>query len=391
MMQYVYNWQIKRKMEYKYPEARPEKQVAWVFDTNKCIACQTCSLACKNAWTSGKGQEYMWWNNVETKPWGFYPLGYDVRILDKLGAQEWRGDKYIGKSIFEAAPYGEEIPGFIPEEDDWLAPNIGEDEVSSQVKDKDYLKIPHQPWMFYLQRICNHCTYPACLAACPRKAIYKRKEDGIVLIDQKRCRGYQECVRACPYKKSMFRSYTQKSEKCISCFPGVEEGIQTQCVINCIGKIRIFGFSRYSGIPPKAGKSRYDQPQEDNPIDYLVHFKKIALPLYPQFGLEPNVYYIPPINVPEEFNQQLFGPGAKRAVQLYKKASEDKKLIGLLMLFGSTDKIIHSFKIEGDIENGSVSGFSQEGKEIVRVPLTEPVIIRKEYDEKEDVYRQSVT
>ena len=270
--------------------------------------------------------------------------------------------------------------GFIPEEEDWAAPNIGEDEVSAEIKHKDYIKIPHQPWMFYLQRICNHCTYPACLAACPRKAIYKRKEDGIVLIDQKRCRGYQECVRACPYKKSLFRSNTGKSEKCISCYPGVEEGFQTQCVINCIGKIRLFGF-----------KSRYDAPREDNPADYLIHFKKVALPLYPQFGLEPNVYYIPPINVPEEFNKQLFGPGARRAVELYKKAREDKRLVGLLMLFGSTDRIVRKFKVEGDIDNGIALGYDKDGNEVIKVPLKEPVIIRKEYDQNLDVRRLSVT
>lgn len=375
----VYNWQLKRKMDYKYPQTRPEKQVAWVFDTNKCIACQTCTLACKNAWTSGKGQEYMFWNNVATKPWGFYPLGWDVRLLEMLGAQKWEGDKYVGKTIFEGAPYGEEILGFIPEKEDYLFPNIGEDEVSEPVKKGDYIKIPHQPWMFYLQRICNHCTYPACLAACPRKAIYKRKEDGIVLIDQDRCRGYQECVRSCPYKKSMFRAYTGKSEKCISCYPAVEEGKQTQCVVNCIGKIRIFGF-----------KSVWNQPKKDNPIDYLVHIKKIALPLYPQFGLEPNVYYIPSINVPEEFNKQLFGPEAKRAVELYKKAYEDKKFIGILMLMGSTDDIISSFRVEGEIDNGQCIGFDDKGKEIARVPLKEPIIIRKEYDKQRDVHRISV-
>lgn len=376
----VYNWQLKRKMDYKYSQTRPEKQVSWVFDTNKCIACQTCTLACKNAWTSGKGQEYMFWNNVESKPWGFYPLGWDVRLLEMLGPQKWEGDKYVGKTIFEGAPYGEEILGFIPEKEDYLFPNIGEDEVSEPVKKGDYIKIPHQSWMFYLQRICNHCTYPACLAACPRKAIYKRKEDGIVLIDQDRCRGYRECVRSCPYKKSMFRAYTGKSEKCISCYPAVEEGKQTQCVVNCIGKIRIFGF-----------KSVWNQPKKDNPIDYLVHIKKIALPLYPQFGLEPNVYYIPPINVPEEFNKQLFGPKAKRAVELYKKAYEDKKFIGILMLMGSTDDIISSFRVEGDIDNGQCIGFDDKGKEVARVPLKEPIIIRKEYDKQRDVHRISVS
>jgi len=375
MMHKVYNWQIKRQMEYKYPESRPKKQAAWVFDINKCIACQTCTLACKSAWTSGKGQEYMFWNNVETKPWGFYPLGWDVRILEKLSAQKWSGSKYMGKTIFEAAPSGEEVLGWTPEEEDWAHPNIGEDEVSEQIPEKANLKLPHLNWMFYLQRICNHCTYPACLAACPRKSIYKR-DDGIVLIDQKRCRGYQECVAACPYKKSMFRHYTAKSEKCIACYPAVEQGLQTQCVVNCIGKIRLFGF-----------KSIWNNPREDNPIDYFVHIKKIALPLYPQFGLEPNVYYIPPIHVPDEFNRQLFGPAAKEAVRLYKNATEDENLIGLLMLIGSTDRIIHSFKVR----DGDCAGYDEKGEEIIRVPLKEPIVIRDEYDRNLGVQRFSVT
>lgn len=375
----VYNWQLGRKMKYKYPEARPARQAAWVFDTNKCIACQTCTIACKNAWTAGKGQEYMFWNNVESKPWGFYPLGWDVRLLERLGAQRWQGNVFKGKTIFEAEEFGEEIVGHMPAVEDWDHPNIGEDEVSEEVVHGEYLKIPHQPWMFYLACICNHCTYPACLAACPRKAIYKR-QDGIVLIDQKRCRGYQECVRACPYKKSMFRTLTAKSEKCIACFPGVEQGEQTQCVQNCIGKIRLFGY-----------KSRCDAPRKDNPIDYLVHIARIALPLYPQFGTEPNVYYIPPIHVPSPFLRQLFGPGAERAVELYRNAVNDPNLIGLLMLFGATPRIIHSFAVRGDMVKGACLGFDEHGTEVVRVPLKEPIVIRKRYDEERNVYRHSVT
>jgi nitrate reductase beta subunit len=319
----------------------------------------------------------MFWNNVESKPWGFYPLGWDVRILEMLGPQKWEGDKYAGKTIFEGASYGEEILGYYPDEQDYSYPNLGEDEVNRQVKQKEHITIPHQPWMFYLQRICNHCSHPACLAACPRKAIYKRKEDGIVLIDQKRCRGYQECVRACPYKKPMFRAYTGKSEKCISCFPAVEGGKQTQCVQNCIGKIRLFGFI-----------GDWNEPRHDNPVDYLVHIKKIALPLYPQFGTGPNVYYIPPVHVPLEFNRQLFGPGAENAVEQYKKAYDDEKLVGLLMLFGSTDHIIHSFEVKN---NGYCLGYDDGGREIVQVPLKEPIIIREEYDGQRNVRRFSVT
>lgn len=376
----VYNWQLKRKMEYKYPESRPKKQVAWVFDTNKCIACQTCTMACKNAWTAGKGQEYMFWNNVESKPWGCYPLGWDSRLLEKTGSQEWKGGKFVGKTIFEAAPYGEEITGFLPEEEDYSYPNIGEDEVSEPIKQGDYIKIPHQPWLFYLARICNHCTYPGCLAGCPRQSIYKRPEDGIVLIDQTRCRGYQECVRGCPYKKAFFRPHTGKSEKCISCYPAIEKGQQTQCVVNCIGRIRINGF-----------KGSWENPRENNPLDYLIHVAEIALPLFPQFGTEPNVYYIPPINVPDGFNIQLFGPKAPKAVNKYRNAYEDKNLVGIMVLAGSTDRIIDTFKVEGDIKNGYAYGYDENGIEVVRVPLKEPIFIRDEYDKEKDVHRISVS
>ena len=72
----VKNWQIGREQFYKYEGKLPKKQIAYVFDTNKCIACQTCTVACKTTWTSGKGEEYMFWYNVETKSLGLYPLGW---------------------------------------------------------------------------------------------------------------------------------------------------------------------------------------------------------------------------------------------------------------------------------------------------------------------------
>ncbi len=376
----VYNWQIGRDMEYKYLAARPERQATWIFDTNKCIACQTCTLACKNAWTSGRGQETMFWNNVETKPWGFYPTGWDVRLLEQLGPQQWDGDRYIGKTLFESAPYGEEMLGWLPDQEDWAHPNLGEDEVSEQIAEKAVFSLPHSSWMFYLQRICNHCTYPACLAACSRKVIYKRPEDGIVLLDQSRCRGYQECVRGCPYKKSMYRATVRKSEKCIACYPAVENGYQTQCNVTCIGRIRLFGF-----------KSPWDRPRADNPVDYLIHEAKVALPLYPQFGLEPNVYYIPPIHVPTKFTRQMFGPGVDQAVERYRNARDDQRLIGLLMLFGATDRALGAFKVTGDVATGQCAGYDAEGREVVSVPMTEPTFLRDPYDEALDVHRFSVT
>ena len=369
----VYNWQLQREMSYWYPEARPGRQFAAIFDTNKCIACQTCTLACKTTWTSGKGQEYMLWNNVESKPYGFYPLGWDVKLLEMLGSQKWSGNRYEGNTIFESAPAGQRVLGWRPEEHDYAYPNVGEDDCAGPPIDKGaFIQIPHMEWFFYLARICNHCTYPACLASCPRGSIYKRPEDGIVLVDQGRCRGYQECVKACPYKKVFYNPMTGTSEKCIGCYPKMEQGLQPQCFVNCIGKIRLAG-----------SISRPENADPANPVDYLVHVKKVALPLFPQYGLEPNVYYVPPVHVPPAFLMQLFGPQAPAAVEAYRNAPQDPDLAGLLSLFGSTEQIIRRFKRVND----QVLGFDDGGKELVRVPFKEPVHIRKALDVAQNVAR----
>jgi nitrate reductase beta subunit len=116
-MSNVFNWQLGREMEYPYEAAYPDQQFAFVFNINRCIGCQTCTMACKSTWTFSKGQEYMWWNNVETKPYGGYPHHWDVKTLDLLeqanpGGQNWGGvakdlkapyGQFNGKTVFEAA------------------------------------------------------------------------------------------------------------------------------------------------------------------------------------------------------------------------------------------------------------------------------------------------
>jgi len=358
----VFNWQLGREMDYPYEEHRPERQWAGVFDINKCIACQTCTIACKTTWTSGAGQEHMFWNNVETKPYGFFPMGYDVRILHALGPQAWNADgTYAGQTIFEAAPSGERLLGWRPEDEDYAHPNLGEDEIKGRIDRGLALAIPHENWMFYLARTCNHCTYPGCLAACPRQSIYKRPEDGVVLVDQSRCRGYQECVRGCPYKKVFFNPHSGVSEKCIGCYPRIEEGQVSACFAACIGKIRIQGWL-----------SRPEAAREDNPIDYLVHIRKLGVPFMPQLGLEPNLYYVPPIHVPDFFLRQMFGPNAAAAAETYRHAREDPTLRGLFCLFGSTDRVLSRFQVTGD----TAIGWDDSGTEVIRVPVTEPTIIR---------------
>jgi nitrate reductase beta subunit len=367
----VHNWQLAREMQYPYGETRPQRQVGFVFDINRCIGCQTCTMACKSTWTFSDGQEYMWWNNVETKPYGGYPQHWDVKLLRMLGPQGWRKGRYEGRTIFEAenGKLSDEPAGYLPPEPEWRFPNIYEDTATGF--SKAGLSLPvHSNFFFYLQRICNHCTYPGCLAACPRKAIYKRPEDGIVLVDQKRCRGYQECLAGCPYKKSLFHSKALKAEKCIACYPRVEDGTIPRCVSACVGRIRLFG----SVNPP-------EKAREDNPIDYLVHSRKVALPLYPQFGTEPNVYYIPPRWVPEPFLRQMFGPGVRRAVET--RTNPDTTLFAVLKLFGSTTRIVERFSVDGD----AITGFGASGEQVVRVPLEEPFYERPFYDSAAKAHR----
>jgi nitrate reductase beta subunit len=374
----VNNWQIGRTMEYPYTENRPRRQIAWIFDPNKCIGCQTCTIACKSTWTWGSGQEYMLWNNVESKPFGFFPVGWDVELMRAMGPAKWDADgKYVGQTIFEGLAASERVRGWMPGEQDWAYPNIGEDEVNAPVEQGGYEpKLPHETWFFHLARICNHCTYPGCVAACPRQAIYKRPEDGIVLVDQSRCRGYQECAQGCPYKKVMFNNNTRTTEKCIACFPKIEQGLQPQCVTTCIGRIRLAGF-----ISPPG------QTNAENPIDYLVKVKKIALPLYPQAGTEPNVYYIPPIHAAPEYLRQMFGPGADHAVETYANAKDDPELLGLMMLFGSSERIMHRFRVDAE----TAIGMDENGVELVRVPVREPSWVRTYFDEVRQAYNHNIT
>jgi nitrate reductase beta subunit len=183
-------------------------------------------------------------------------------------------------------------------------------------------------------------------------------------------------VRACPYKKVYFNPSTGTSEKCIACFPKIEQGIQPQCFVNCIGKIRLQGWVS----PP-------ERAREDNPIDYLVHVRKLALPLYPQFGLEPNVYYVPPINVPDAFLVQMFGPSAPAAVRTYRSARNDRTLAGLFALFGSTERTIPFFKIQGDF----AVALDDDRREFARVPIFEPVLVRPAEDRLYQIMRSNTT
>jgi nitrate reductase beta subunit len=419
----VYNWQLGRPMSYPHEERHPQWQFAFVFNTNRCIGCQTCTMSCKSTWTFSKGQELMWWNNVESKPYGGYPQNWDSKLLNMLeqanpGGQTWstRGAEpdakpygtFNGWTIFDAAekrpsPEGyQPALGYLPTDDEWRHPNIHEDTATGRafVQESQFggaAELPeHHVWFFHLARICNHCTYPGCLASCPRNAIYKRPEDGIVLIDQSRCRGYRKCVEGCPYKKAMYRPTTRTAEKCIGCYPRVEgrdptispngEPAETRCMAACVGKIRLQGL-----VEIAADGSWAKNPA--NPLYYLIRERRVALPLYPQFGTEPNGFYIPPRWVPRPYLIQMFGPGVDHSLEQY--ACPDRELLAVLQLFRAQQQIIFRFEIEQgpkvaeievtmpdgttrvqEIFNDTVIGYNKLDKECARVTIEEPTYER---------------
>ena len=354
-------------------------QIGKVLNLDKCIGCHTCSVTCKNVWTSREGVEYAWFNNVETKPGIGYPKDWENQkrwaggwernsrghLQPKQGAK-WRIlanifgnpnlpeiDDYYEPFTFDydhlqSAPEMENFPTARPrslvsgermEKIEW-GPNWEEilgGEFAKRSKDYNFEGVEKEiygqfenSFMMYLPRLCEHCLNPTCAASCPSGAIYKREEDGIVLIDQEKCRGWRMCVSGCPYKKIYYNWESGKSEKCTFCYPRIESGQPTVCSETCVGRIRYLGVVLYDADAIEAAASVEDprdlyQAQLDIfldpndpvvqemaradgvPHDWIEAAKrspvwkmamdwKIAFPLHPEYRTLPMVWYIPPLS-----------------------------------------------------------------------------------------------
>lgn len=353
-------------------------QVSMVFHLDKCIGCHTCSIACKNVWTDREGTDYMWWNNVETKPGTGYPTKWEDQDAYKGG---WQTDgkelslrstsksklvpnifhnpaqpsmddyyepwTYRYEDLFNA-PEGDDQPTARPVSmvtgepiDIEAGPNWDDDLGGSEVYAKsdvnmDGLSDEQRGQMlaiermafFYLPRICNHCLNPSCVAACPSGALYKRGEDGIVLINQDVCRAWRACIPACPYKKTYYNWSTGKSEKCILCFPRLESGQAPACFHSCVGRIRYLGNLLYDADKIREMALLKDEELVDaqremildphdpkviaeakrngvpdgviesaqiSPVYKFVKEWKIALPLHVEYRTFPMLFYVPPL------------------------------------------------------------------------------------------------
>ncbi|MFJ7157940.1 nitrate reductase subunit beta [Streptomyces sp. NPDC101118] len=364
------------------PIGRVMAQLAMVMNLDKCIGCHTCSVTCKQTWTNRQGMEYVWFNNVETRPGQGYPRRYEDQErwrggweLNKRGRLKLRAGGRFHKlvSIFSNpvlpeikdyyepwtydyrnltdAPLGEDFPVAEPRSlldgkpmkvewssnwDDNLggAPEHGgADPMVVKTREKAAEKVKfafEQTFMFYLPRICEHCLNPACVASCPSGAMYKREEDGIVLVDQDRCRGWRMCVTGCPYKKVYFNHATGKAEKCTLCYPRLEVGLPTVCSETCVGRLRYLGVVLYDADRVTEAASAADEqdlyeaqlgvfldPEDPevrraaerdgiahdwieaarrSPVYALISTYRVALPLHPEYRTMPMVWYIPPLS-----------------------------------------------------------------------------------------------
>ncbi|HLO10296.1 MAG TPA: nitrate reductase subunit beta, partial [Desulfobacteria bacterium] len=350
-------------------------QLVMVFNLDKCIGCHACSISCKNIWTDRRGAEYMWWNNVETKPGIGYPKNWEDQGAFKGG---WVADgghlrlRALGKgptllnmffqpnmpkmedyyepfdfdygNLYGAGdgtdqPVAEAFSRISGRKIETIqgGPNWDDDLSGSQLyaakdvnlEERGIVEDYGRMFMQYLPRICNHCLNPACVASCPSRAIYKRGEDGVVLVDQNTCKGWRFCTSACPYKKVYFNWDSGKAEKCIFCFPRTETGQCNACAHSCVGRIRYVGVLLYDAervgqallkadvelveahraviLDPRdpavrdaARKNGVSDPWLEaavkSPVHALVKEFGLALPLHPEFRTLPMAYYIPSLS-----------------------------------------------------------------------------------------------
>lgn len=153
-------------------------QYGFYFDASKCTGCKTCMVACKDK------------NNL--------PVGMNFRRVTEFSGGNWRQDRATGA---------------------W-----------------------HQDtFAYYLSISCNECSDPACVKVCPTKAHFKRAEDGLVLIDPKKCIGCGACLAACPYGAPQLDREARKMRKCDTCLDRREKGLNPVCVDACPQRALDFG------------------------------------------------------------------------------------------------------------------------------------------------------
>jgi Fe-S-cluster-containing dehydrogenase component len=221
----------------------PTKEYDWTkrrwgfgVDVNKCIGCLRCVEACKaeNDVPRNAHQFRTWverYVHIEGEETMRIDSQQDPVNIEASGSQkEYRfADRYKGAKVDKA---------------------------------------------FFVPKLCNQCSHPACVQVCPVGATYKT-EDGVVLIDDKRCIGCRYCIQACPYGARTFDERRGVPDKCTWCYHRITKGLQPACVDSCPTGARVFG----------------DMRDRQSPISLFVRNNRVQV-LRPESGNSPNVFYV---------------------------------------------------------------------------------------------------
>lgn len=158
---------------------------------------------------------------------------------------------------------------------EWDVP-MGEQAYRTKVYEIESEDNHGNPLLAFLPVLCNHCDNAPCVEVCPTKSSFKRKEDGIVLVDPALCIGCKACMVACPYDARYYNEELKSVDKCTFCAPRLAKGLKPACVTTCVGRSRNFG----------------DLNDPNSEVSQLLANATSITRLKENAGLKPNVYYI---------------------------------------------------------------------------------------------------
>jgi Fe-S-cluster-containing dehydrogenase component len=216
--------------------ANPDIQWAFLVDTNKCVGCGFCVNACK----------------VEND----IPLEANVSRTWVERYVYTKDDKRYVDSPNAA------LNGFIESRVD-----LGRGEFK-EIDPKNVGKA------FFVPKLCNHCSSPACTQVCPVGATYKA-DDGVVLVDRSWCIGCGYCIMACPYAARFFHPVLHVADKCTFCYHRLSKGLDSACVNACP-----FGARKMGNIH-----------DINDPVTKIIMNERVGV-LKDEFGTKPQAFYI---------------------------------------------------------------------------------------------------
>lgn len=216
--------------------ANPDIQWAFLVDTNKCVGCGFCVKACKTE------------NDI--------PF-----------------DAHVSRTWVERYVYTKDDKRYVDSPDAAL---YGFTESRIDLGRGEFKEIDpdNVGKAFFVPKLCNHCSSPACTQVCPVGATYKT-DDGVVLVDRKWCIGCGYCIMACPYAARFFHPVYHVADKCTFCYHRLSKGLDSACVNACP-----FGARKMGNIHDK-----------NDPITKIIMNERVGV-LKDEFGTKPQAFYI---------------------------------------------------------------------------------------------------